>query len=133
LKDEIHFTFSEANLDGNAARREFDNEMGQIRQNLGNLKAALDRHNAELAGSVLQEIQQRKTKLLADAKMAAIGCPIKKREGIPTTCALPVQKRKPRIERPAGSSTTFQPEPVLAVAEYAYCRGAGPSVLLFSR
>jgi hypothetical protein len=119
LKDGIHFTYSGANLDGKAARREFDNEMGQIRQNLGNLKVACDRHNAELAGRVRQEIQQRKTKLLADAKMAAaIGFPIKKREGIPTTYALPVQKRKPRIERPAGSAAAFQPEPALAMAEY---------------
>ena len=119
MKDGIHFTYSGANLDGNAARREFENEMGQIRQNLGNLKTALDRHNAELPGKVRQEIQQRKTKLLADAKMvAAIGFPIKKREGIPTTYALPVAKRRPRIERPASSSTAFQPEPALAMAEY---------------
>jgi len=119
LKDGIHFTYSGANLDGNAARREFDNEMQQIRQNLGTLKTALDRHNADLPAKVRQQILERKTKLLADAKMAAaIGFPIKKREGIPTTYALPVQKRKPRIERPAGTSTVFQPEPVLAMAEY---------------
>jgi hypothetical protein len=118
-KGEIHFTFSGPSLDGNAVRREFDNELGLIRQNLGNLKAAIDRHSAELPTKVRQEIQQRKTKLLADAKMvAAIGFPIKKREGIPTTYALPVQKRRPRIERPASSSATFQPEPTLAMAEY---------------
>jgi len=119
LKDGIHFTYSGANLDGNAARREFDNELGLIRQNLGNLKAALDPHNTDLEAKVRQEIQQRKTKLLADAKIvAAIGFPIKKREGSPTTYALPLQKRKPRIELPAGSGAAFQPEPVLAMAEY---------------
>jgi hypothetical protein len=118
-KSEIHFTFSGPSLDGNAVRRDFDNEVGQIKQNLANLKAQIDWHNAELAGKIRQEIQQRKTKLLADGKLAnAIGFPIKKRDGVPTTYALPVQKRRPRVERPPAASGPFQPEPTLAVAEY---------------
>ena len=116
---EIHFTFSGPNLDGNAVRRDFDNEMGQIKQNLASLKTHIDRHNAELPDKIRQEIQQRKTRLLADARLAAaLGFPIKKREGVQNTYALPVQKRRPRIERPAASSGPFQPEPTLATADY---------------
>jgi hypothetical protein len=118
-KGEIHFTFAGPNLDGNVVRRDFDTEIGQIKQNLGNLKTAIDRHNAELMGKIRQEVQQRKSKLLADARMAtAIGFPIKKREGIPTTYAVPVQKRRTQIERPPAPSAAFQPEPALAVDEY---------------
>jgi len=118
-KDGIHFTYSGPNLDGNAVRREFDREMGQIKQNLANLAAEIAQHNAGLAGVVRQEIQQRKNKLLADAKLAtAIGFPIKKRDGMPTTYALPVQKRRPSIERPVASPGPFKPEPTLATAEY---------------
>lgn len=116
---EIHLTFSGPNLDGNVVRREFDQELGQIKQNLGNLKAAIDRHNAELAGKIRQDIQQRKNKLLADAKLATtIGFPIHRRDGVPTAYALPVTKRRPRIERPPASPGTFQLEPTLAVADY---------------
>jgi hypothetical protein len=57
--------------------------------------------------------------LLRDAKMvASLGFPVKHRNGAPVTYAVPVQKRKPKIERPATTSSTFQPEPVLALEEY---------------
>src|SRR5450755_3519394 len=36
----------------------------------------------------------------------------------PATYAVPVQKRKPKIERPTASSGPFQPELVLAMEEY---------------
>jgi hypothetical protein len=57
--------------------------------------------------------------LLADAHMAAsLGLPIKRRDGMPTTYSVPVQRRKPKIERPPASAGKFQPEPVLAMEEY---------------
>lgn len=119
VHNELHFTYTGTNLTGDAVRREFDAELLQIKQNLGTLKTAIDKHNDELPQKVRQEIHQRKTKLLADAQFAeALGFPIKKREGIPTTYSVPVQKRKPRIEMPPASSATFQPEPTLAMAEY---------------
>jgi hypothetical protein len=119
VKGEIHFTFTGANLDGNTARREFDSEMTLVKENLATLKTAIDRHNTELPDRIRNEIKQRKTKLLADAQIAAgVGFPIKKREGTPTTYAVPVQKRRPRIELPPASSSAFAPEPVLALAEY---------------
>lgn len=116
---EIHVTYAAANLNAEGAKREFDNELRQIKQNLGNLKAAIDRHNAGLTQVIGTHIRQRKTKLLADANLAAaIGFPIKRRDGSPATYAVPVQKRRPKIERPASPSGPFQPEPVLAMAEY---------------
>lgn len=119
IGNEIHFTFSGPNLNGNAIRNEFQNELAQIQQNLTTLRRALEQHNSELPANVRREVQQRKAKLLADAQMAAaIGLPIKKREGTPTTYSVPVQKRKPKIEMPPASSAAFQPEPALAMAEY---------------
>ena len=49
---------------------------------------------------------------------AALGFPIKKRDGAPTTYAVPVQRRQPRIERPPASAEKFKPEPALALEEY---------------
>jgi hypothetical protein len=116
---EIRFTYSGPNLNGDGVRRSFEQEMGQIKQNLGNLKAAVDRHNVELAEKVRHEIQQRKKKLLADSQLAtAIGFPIKKRDGAPVTYSVPVPKRRPRIERPPESAGSVQPEPALEMADY---------------
>lgn len=116
---EIHITYAGANLNAETARRSFDGELNQIRQNLANLKTAIDRHNANLSEVARSEIQKRKNKLLADANLAsATGFPIRRRHGVPTTYAVPVQKRKPKIETPVVASGKFQPEPALAMAEY---------------
>ncbi|MFL6304375.1 MAG: hypothetical protein ACJ72H_12630, partial [Candidatus Sulfotelmatobacter sp.] len=117
--NEIHVTFASANLNAEGAKREFESELTLIRQNLGNLVTAIDRHNGELAQLIRTQVQQRKNKLLADASLAAaIGFPIKRRNGTLATYTVPVQKRRPRIERPVVASGPFQPEPVLAMAEY---------------
>lgn len=119
VKSEVHFTYTSANLDGERVKREFQNELQLFKQNLQNLKAAADRQNGELQQQVREQVRQRKEKLLRDAQMAAsIGFPIKRRDGVPTTYAVPVQKRKPKIERPPAPSGQFQPEPVLAMEEY---------------
>ncbi len=107
--NELHMTFAGSNINGQRAKTEFDNELNQIKRNLANLKVAVDRHNLELEPKIRSQIQQRKNKLLADASLAAaIGYPIKRREGAPTTYAIPVQRRKPRIERPTVSSAPFK-------------------------
>jgi len=56
--------------------------------------------------------------ILADANMAeAIGLPMKKRDGVPVTYAVPVKKRAPKIEQ-IKVQGAFKPEPVLAMSEY---------------
>jgi hypothetical protein len=119
VDNEIHITFAGTNLNADGAKREFDNELRQIKHNLANLNASIDRHNVGLAQQIRMQIKQRKAKLLADANLAAaIGFPVKRRDGAEVTYAVPVQKRRPKIERPPTSSSLFQPEPVLAVADY---------------
>jgi hypothetical protein len=116
---ELHMTFAGPNINGERAKTEFENELRQIKQNLANLRNSIDRHNSGLEQQVRSQIQQRRTKLLADASLAAaIGYPIKRRDGAPTTYAVPVQRRKPKIERPAVTTAPFKPEPVLAMTEY---------------
>ena len=113
---ELHMTFAGPNINGERAKTEFENELRQIKQNLANLRNSIDRHNSGLEQQVRSQIQQRRTKLLADASLAAaIGYPIKRRDGAPTTYAVPVQRRKPKIERPAVTTAPFKPEPVLAM------------------
>jgi hypothetical protein len=117
--NEINFTYAGANLNPGAAKREFQNELQLIRQNLQNLKSAIDRHNSELEQEIRQQVTQRKQKLLNDAHMAAsLGYPMTRREGVPTTYAVPVQRRTLKIAPPPASSSSFKPEPALAMEEY---------------
>lgn len=90
-----------------------------INQNLASLKTSVDQFNGQLEGQVRQQLRERKSKLLANAQMAeAIGLPIKRRAGVPTTYAVPVQKRHSKVERPPVSTEKFRPEPVLPLEEY---------------
>lgn len=117
--NEIHFTYEGANLNSETAKRSFESEVQLIKQNLQNLKIDVDRHNGELEQEIRQQVTQRKQKLLNDAQMAAsVGYPIRRREGAPPTYAVPVQLRKPKIAAPPASSSSFKPEPVLAMEEY---------------
>ena len=117
--NELHFTYAGANLDAESAKREFKNEAQLIKQNLQNLQVAVDRHNGELEQEIQQQVTQRKQKLLNDAQMAAsVGYPIRRRDGVPATYAVPVQRRRPKIAPPSSSSSSFKPEPALAMEEY---------------
>ncbi len=117
--NEIHFTYAGANLNAESAKREFENEVQLIGQNLQNLKAEVGRHNSELEQEIRQQLTRRKQKLLSDAQIAtSLGYPIRRREGVPTTYAVPVQRSTPRIAPPPTPSSSFKPEPALAIEEY---------------
>jgi hypothetical protein len=116
---EIRFTYASPNLNGAQAKREFENELQNIKQNLQNLRASVSQRNSLLEQEIRQQVTQRKQKLLNDAQMAAaLGYRIRKRDGAPTTYAVPVQKRVPKITAPPVATSSFKPEPVLAMEEY---------------
>jgi hypothetical protein len=117
--NEIQLAYTRTDHDGAAIKREFDTTLRLLKQNLASLKASGDQFNGQLEQQVRQLVTERRNKLLADAHMAAsLGLPIKRRDGMPTTYSVPVQRRKPKIERPPASAGKFQPEPVLAMEEY---------------
>jgi hypothetical protein len=117
--NEIHYTFSGANLNADQAKQGFADELKSLKQNLANLKTSIDRHNDGLPQLIRTQVQQRRQKLLADAKLAAsLGFPLRRRDGEATTYAVPITRRAPQIERPAVTAGPFQPEPALAVVEY---------------
>jgi hypothetical protein len=124
--NEIHFTYAATNLNPDGAKREFQNELQVIEQNLQNLKSAVVRHNSELEREIRQQVTQRKQKLLNDAHMASsLGYPIRRREGAPTTYAVPVQRRTSKIAPPPASSLSFKPEPAARATFVRTCRTLG--------
>jgi hypothetical protein len=119
VHNEIHVTYAGTNLEGAAAKLRFEEELRLLKQNLQSLQTAADRRNGELEQEIRGQVRQRKEKLLRDAQMAAsIGFPVRRRDGVPATYAVAVQKRKPKISRPSSSTGKFKPEPVLAMEEY---------------
>jgi hypothetical protein len=116
---EIHVTYTGSNLNAEQAKANFTSELNLLKQNLANLTIDLERYNTGLDQSIRTQLSQRKAKLLQDASLASsLGFPMKRREGTPTTFAIPVQRSKPPVTRPAPSTAPFKPEPTLDLAEY---------------
>ena len=116
---ELHLDFTRLDHSNEALKRDYEAWVSQVRANLGNLRGSAERFNAELPPLLTGLVQTRKQKLLADSGLAAsLGLPMKRREGAPTTYAVPVHRRQPRIERPPATAAAFVPEPSLATEEY---------------
>lgn len=116
---ELRITYQRTDHDAAAIKRAHETALSVLKRNLANLKTSADEFNGQLEGQVRLAFRERKNKLLADAHMAeAIGIPMKRRHGVPVTYAIPVQRRKTKIERPPVTTGKFQPEPVLPMEEY---------------
>jgi hypothetical protein len=117
-KSEILLTYVRTDQNAEAIKQDYQRTVGSIKQYLASLAESAAQFNGQLEGSVSSQIKARKARLLADAGMtAAIGLPLKKREGSFLTYSVPVTRRVPKIEqiKPAGA---FKPEPALANEDY---------------
>ena len=116
---EIVLTYEGRGHDAGAVKRECMANLQSIKEYLRSLSESAQQFNDHLEGLVRKNISERKQRLLAQAGMAkSIGLPLRKRENAPTTYAVPVKRRKPRLERPKVTSGSFAPEPALATEEY---------------
>lgn len=117
---EIHLEYTTVGEDHKSIETEYKRAVAEIKQYLGwTREFATNQFNNHLEALVREHISKRKAKLLTGAGMvASLGLPIKKREGAPTTYAVPVTRRRPKIERPKATTAPFQPEPILALEEY---------------
>jgi hypothetical protein len=117
-KRELLLRFVRMDHDAAAIKRESEQTIKEIKDHLNWLREAVGPYNQHLEELVRSHVKERKDRLLKDANMAeAIGLPMKKREGVPVTYAVPVKKRVPKIEE-IKIEDTFKPEPVLAMTEY---------------
>jgi hypothetical protein len=115
---EILLTYVRTDQNAEAIKQEYQRTVGSIKQYLASLSASAAQFNGQLEGAVTSQLKERKNRLLADAGMtAAIGLPLKKREGMPLTYSVPVTRRVPRIEQ-IKVSGSFSPEPALADEDY---------------
>lgn len=98
---------------------EIERALGDIEQYLGWQRGQIDAHNAQLPAAVERVIEKRRARLLAQSQRAeALGIPIKRRDGAPTTYAVPTVRKKAAPVLPPASSAAFAPEPTWTMDMY---------------
>jgi hypothetical protein len=115
---EIHLTYISTDQKPEVIKQQYEAALHLIRENLTWLRESTSQFNSQLEGQIRSQLKARKDRLLADAGMtAALGLPMKKRESLPTTYAVPVTRRVLKIEE-IRVTNDFKPEPVLSTEDY---------------
>lgn len=115
---ELLLTYVTTNQNAEAIKREYQGTVNSVKEYLRGLSESAVQFNGQLEGLVMAQVKTRKDRLLADAGMtASLGLPMKKREGVPSTYAVPVARRVPKIEQ-IKTSGSFKPEPALSAEDY---------------
>lgn len=116
---EIRLVYEQVDSNAEAVKGAYIKTLDQIKQYLGWLSQSVDQYNAQLETQVKNFVQERKSKLVASAGMVeSLGLPIKQRANSSNTYAVPVRRKKPRIEKPKATTTPYKPEPMLPKEEY---------------
>jgi hypothetical protein len=117
-KAEILLTYVRTDQNAEAIKQDYQRTVSSIKDYLRSLSESAAQFNGQLEGLATSQLKARKDRLLADAGMtAAIGLPMKKREGMATTYAVPVTRRAPKIEQ-VKAGGAFKPEPALSEEDY---------------
>lgn len=117
-RNQILLTYVTTDQNAEAIKSGYQGTVKSIKEYLRSLSESAAQFNNQLESLITSSLKTRKDRLLADAGMtAAIGLPMKKREGIPTTYAVPVARRVPKIEQ-LKVGDAFKPEPALSTEDY---------------
>ncbi len=106
---------------GETIRAQVEGIRNTISRYAGVLERDLTDYNAKLAEAIGQAVRRRKQQLLAkNETLAAIGIPIRKREDVPATFAVPAARQPRRIvfPKPELHESGYTPEPTLDPAIY---------------
>jgi hypothetical protein len=116
---ELHIRLDRPDHDAAAMRRQFDQNMSNIRSHLASCTAEITTFNDQLPQIARQRLESRKTRLLADKGMAAaLGFPMRQRPG--GTATYPVRRKRLVISKPTVPASPFQPEPALDMENYEH-------------
>jgi hypothetical protein len=124
---ELRLAWAGQDADAAAVRAHFDAELNKIEQALSWCQTDIDAYNQMIRATTPDLVIQRRAKLLRDRELeAAIGFPVQRRSDA-ANYAVPMYRRRivpaaPPKPRPAASGP-FQPEPMLAAADYEAALG----------
>lgn len=117
--NEIRLVYEQVDSNADAVKGAYTRTLNEIKQYLGWLSQSVDLYNAQLETKIENFVQERKSKLVASVGMVeSLGLPIKQQANSSNTYAVPVKRKKPRIEKPKATSTSYKSEPTLAKEEY---------------
>ena len=94
--------------------------LDRLKTQHGYLVSEVDRFNNSLPMAVKQLFQERQQRLLKkNKKVASLGVPIKKRENLPETYAIPTPEFRKKVNiEPQLTEGSYEPEPTLAEPVY---------------
>jgi len=96
----------------------YEGDVSMIETNLKRLSTDAQNFNQELPALIQQKLNERKQSAEKNSSIIqSFTIPIKKRDDIPTTYAIPEIRRKPSIIE-SSKIKTFTPDPALATEEY---------------
>ena len=102
-------------------RSETDRSLAEIEQNLSRIRGEADQYNRSLPYEAETAVSNRRARLLANqGRVAALGIPLKKRAGAPSTYAMPDVRRRIVPTLPPAASVPYEPEPVLDAEHYEH-------------
>jgi len=97
----------------------FDKLIAEINQYLDWQRRDADTLNNALPNLARQNIEQRKSKLLANQSLVSgLKFKLKERSDAPKTYAAPITRKKIEPRMPPASTTAYKPEPVLPEEDY---------------
>jgi len=121
IDQEIHLIYQTVEHNPEELKQMYERELNEIKKDLGWVRRDVQNFNDSLGLFVRQNIAQRKKKLLDDLGLVdALGIPVKRRDSLPLTYAIPTIRKKPIIEMPKVTQGSFRPEPTLSEEEYEY-------------
>lgn len=108
-------------LDPQQVQAQIRRRIDDIQQHLQWLRADMDTWNRSIDNIARSHVEARRTKLLADRKLAdGLGMRLKPRGEATRTYPAPEVRRKIVPKMPAASSSCFKPEPRLEDADYEH-------------
>ncbi len=122
---ELQLTWVGQDADAAAVRAHFDRELDKIEQHLSWSQNDIDMHNRTIKATTPDLVAQRRAKLLRDRELeAGIGFPVQRRSDA-SSYSVPVRRRQIAPSSPPRptASGPFQPEPMLADADYEAALG----------
>lgn len=114
----ITFDLPHSSQDTNI-RKNLDREIEDIQQYLGWVRNDINQFNLSLPAIAEHAVAERRERVLANQKrVAALGIPLKKKDNVPPTYAIPEIRRKVLPTLPPATSVPYEPEPVLDMGLY---------------
>jgi len=102
-------------------RGEIDSTLAAVDEHLGWIRNDLAGFNASLPGAATQAVSDRRQRVLANqGRAAALGIPLKRRDGAPATYAVPDVRKRTVPKLPAAASLPYEPEPILETEHYEH-------------